>query len=137
MGFVLQLQGRSSINRAFIDVRLARHIHPTGHIITRRRKDVRPVRAPLDLSDSVLVAWQLNFAHTTNGLARRRRRVRHATVPDPDRPIHARARDHKWTVFVPIYGEELRTRGWDGEDGGRDRVGKRVGCGTRCVGWRS
>lgn len=76
------------------------------------------MRTPLNLAGSVLVTRQLNLAHATNGLARRRDRACHATVPDLDYLIHACARDHKRTVFIPIYGKELCARGGDGEDSG-------------------
>lgn len=73
------------------------------------------MRTPLNLADGVFVTRQLNIAHATDGLARRRYCARHATVPDLDCLVDACARDHKRTVFVPIYGKKFCTRGWDGE----------------------
>ena len=136
-GLVLQLQGREIRQPRIQGHRITHDVHSTGHIIARRRKDVRSVRTPLNLSDGVFVTWKLHLARAADGLARRRDGARHATVPDLDYLVHPGARDHERTVLVPVDGKELRTRGWDGEDGGRDRVGKRVGCGTGRIGWRS
>lgn len=95
------------------------------------------MRTPLNLANGVFVTGQLYLAHATDRLAGRRGGARHATVPDLDYLVDPCTRDHKGTVLVPIYGEKLCTRGWDGEDGGRDGVGESVGRGTRCVGWCS
>lgn len=97
---------------------MTRDVHPTSHIIAGRRKDVCSVRTPLNLPDSVFMTRQLYLTHTANGLARRRHCARHATVPNLDYLVHPCASDHKRTVFIPIYGEQLCTRGWDSENGG-------------------
>jgi hypothetical protein len=74
------------------------------------------MRTPLDLANGVFVTRQLYLAQAADRLAGRRRGARHATVPNLDYLVDPCTRDHKGTVLVPIYGEELCTRYWDGEE---------------------
>jgi hypothetical protein len=96
-----------------------RYIHSTRHIITRRRKYVRPVRTPLHLPHRILMSPQLHLTRpphhrtTLHTPTPTPTHLHHPTIPYPHHLIHTSARKHPRTVLVPIQTQNFsRGRGY-------------------------
>lgn len=96
--------------------------HTTRHIITRTQQDITQMRTPTNPPHRILMPRQ----------HRNRPRARHPYIKRADHPVHARRRNNRVPVLVPVVRERLARRNPHARCGAHPRFRRRVDRHAHC-----
>ena len=125
-GAVVHLQKREKINSK--QRTIMQYLHSAGHIVPRACNDIGSVRTPLHLPHSIFVPHQLGLTYPSYRTSTFDWR-NHPTVPHSHGLVDPAAREHHFSVFIPIKREHFCARRRHCDRRCRERRGETVGSG--------